>query len=626
MAQNTTVSLPVIRYSRADFAALRAVMNKMPIARILDLYYCEDDRDLLKLNTGNDLRDRMDAMRDFLIQRATDTNPHLATFLQDARKTSVWSRSAIGYLVNAADEDTSAPKLDDPLSFWFRNRVSDRLKQEGCHSIQDLITMINLRGGGWHRPIPLLGGKKAAAIVDWIRKHRTIGSLLDEASLLPVVPRQDCVVLDPICPTLIPFERIALPAYLSGQDGINRCRTFCQIGARTDLEALAAYLIKHSEREAPKTHRAYKKELERYLLWCVLYLRKPMSSILAEDCESYKAFLADPPSSWIGNQPPYLRAARNSRYWRPFSGIPSLESQRYAVRVIRTFHAYLVNVRYLMGNPWKEVNDPKTVKRINKIKIEKALPTTLWSKLAGAGGILDTLCLTDDDELKKRWPVTGPKKSLAAQFRVARAAILLMGESGLRREEAATATRATLKPAVESTDGFWEITVVGKGLKERTVFFPGRVAECIFAHWADRNVTYEEANNETPLFAPVAVPGTKTAKERHAVVYEDNLPVETGYTPDSLNRLVSTALTRIARDSTLDLSYAERMALETASSHPLRHTFGTNAVAGDNPLDVVQFLMGHESLDTTSIYVQAPRKRAIGELEKASRRARQDNS
>ena len=616
MAQNTVVSLPVVRYTRADFAALRAVMNKVPMAQILDRYYCEDDRDLLKLAEVGDLKQRMDEMRDFLIQRATDTNPHLAVFLQDARKTSIWSRSAVGYLVDAADQDTSAPRPEDPLSFWFRRRVSDRLKEEGCLTLQDMITMINLRGDGWYKPIPLLGRKKAAVLVEWIKKQSKIAILLDEAALLPVVLRQDLVLLDPAYPTLIPFDRIALPSSLSGMEGTNRCHTVCQIEAKTDYEAIEAYLKKHGEKQAPKTHRSYKKELERYLLWCVLCVRKPMSSIMADDCEDYKIFLSDPPSSWIGNHPPYIRAARNSRFWRPFSGVPSLESQRYAVRVIRTFHSYLVNVRYLMGNPWKEVNDPKTIKRITKIRIEKALQTSLWDKLTGHDGILDVLCATNDEELKKRWPVTGPKKSMAAQFRVARAAILLMGESGLRREEAATATSNTLKPAVESTKGYWELTVVGKGLKERTVFFPGRVSECIFAHWSDRNITYEEAHGDTPVFAPVAIPDTSKAKERHPKVYENNLPVEKGYTPDALNRLVSKTLTRIACDPTIDLSYSERVALETASAHALRHTFGTKSVEADKPLDVVQFLMGHASLDTTSIYVQAPRKRAIHELEK----------
>jgi len=39
-------------------------------------------------------------------------------------------------------------------------------------------------------------------------------------------------------------------------------------------------------------------------------------------------------------------------------------------------------------------------------------------------------------------------------------------------------------------------------------------------------------------------------------------------------------------------------------------------VANGVPLDVVQSVMGHESLETTTIYVQAEKKRAIEEIGK----------
>ena len=616
MTQNTNVALPEIRYTRADFTALRAVMNKMPLARILDLYYCEDDRIVLGLEKDTDLRSRMDNMRDYLIQRQSEVNPHVAEFLSDARKTSVWSRKAIDFLVEGADMKMSTPRRDDLLSFWFRRQIAELLKREGCQTVEDLANMINWRGSHWHEPIPRIGGMKAKAIVNWFQSQFSIKDLIDEKALLPVVLLETPVVLDPMLPTLVPLSRIALPRSMTGEDGVNRCHAFGQISAKTDLAAINAYLTKHNAHEAPKTHRAYQKELERYLLWCILICRKPMSSIMAEDCEHYKAFLSNPDSSWIGDKKPYLRAPRHSSRWRPFSKVPSVESQRYAVSVIRTFHAYLVNVNYLMGNPWKEVNDPKVITPINKLRIEKALPTSLWKKLSGPGGILDELCFSPEDELRQRYPTTGANKSVAAQFRVARAMLLLLGESGLRREEAATATRESLRPAPESSKGFWELSVVGKGKKARTVFFPGRVVDAIRAHWDDRGTSFDEADKDTPIFAPVVIPDTGTAKDRHAIVFVNDKRVETPYTADALGRLVATTLTRIAQDPLLDLEYAERNSLTSASAHALRHTFGTTAVENQKPLDVVQFLMGHASLDTTSIYVQAPRKRAITELER----------
>ena len=54
--------------------------------------------------------------------------------------------------------------------------------------------------------------------------------------------------------------------------------------------------------------------------------------------------------------------------------------------------------------------------------------------------------------------------------------------------------------------------------------------------------------------------------------------------------------------------------LRQASTHWLRHTHGSHAVADKVPLDVVQYNLGHKSLDTTSIYVTAERSRRIREM------------
>jgi integrase len=48
-----------------------------------------------------------------------------------------------------------------------------------------------------------------------------------------------------------------------------------------------------------------------------------------------------------------------------------------------------------------------------------------------------------------------------------------------------------------------------------------------------------------------------------------------------------------------------------ASAHAFRHTFGTRAVARDMPIDVVQTILGHASLQTTSIYVRAEQRRVL---------------
>jgi hypothetical protein len=143
---------------------------------------------------------------------------------------------------------------------------------------------------------------------------------------------------------------------------------FAFVRARNDLEAVRAYL--HQYRDQPKTLRAYTKELERFLLWAVCVLGRPSSSVLVEDCEAYKDFLKAPSPSFVGP-----RAARTSRRWRPFaSPSPSPQTQKYAVRALPAAFTWLVDARYLAGNPWKAVNDPATIQTVVPLKMGGPYP------------------------------------------------------------------------------------------------------------------------------------------------------------------------------------------------------------------------------------------------------------
>lgn len=70
--------------------------------------------------------------------------------------------------------------------------------------------------------------------------------------------------------------------------------------------------------------------------------------------------------------------------------------------------------------------------------------------------------------------------------------------------------------------------------------------------------------------------------------------------------------------SQVDLPTRERRLLTRASTHWLRHTFGTRSVARSVPLDVIQAQLGHASITTTAnIYGRAPIRRRAEELAKA---------
>lgn len=594
------------RYTRADFTALRAYLNRLPLARIAELYYSEDDLEVLNCLTAKALQARLEDLRDGLVQRACDLNPHAAEGLREARKRHVWSKAAVDFLVWAGEQDLAVPKRSDPVSMWIKPRVAAVLKAEGAATLAELLALIQARGAHWWKPIPRLGAGKAERIQGWLKQHEaSLGHLEIRSS---VVASRAGVLLDPNAPVLVPLEKCRLPQALDGSAGSNRQSRFCLVSAGNDLEAIDCYLYKFRAQE--KTERAYRKELERFLLWCIYERRKPMSSVLLEDCEAYKDFLAAPPAHWIG-----ARTLRLSPDWKPFAGRPSAKSQGYAVQAIRSFFEWLVDVRYLAGNPWVTVADPAVAREILPLQIDKALSGALWKKLVGEAGILDELCAASAEQLRSRYRLRGAaaRLSMPAQYRLVRAALLLLGDAGLRREEAAYATREHLKP-VAGVPSLWELDVLGKRSKWRTVFLPGRAIAALEAHWADRRQDFGFGMQNLPLLSPLAAPPTRTARRKH--VANDGSRKESGFSPDGLYQVIKTSLVRIAEDNTLLLDDRERTVLRRAGPHAFRHTFGTQAVANEVPLDVLQRVLGHASLQTTTIYVQAEKQRSIDELGK----------
>lgn len=487
--------------------------------------------------------------------------------------------------------------------------------------------------------MPRIGALRARTIVAWLRRHEAtlgvkVAADVHTASLVPTgvagAEGGDSVIViggDPAEPRLAPFEHLAVTAELSGGNvdnrGLNRATSFAFIRAEHDLAAVHAYL--HRYRDRPTTLRAYTRELERLILWSVVVRQRALSSLTVEDCEAYKDFLKAPLASFTGPKRP-----RTSGRWRPFSpdGL-SADSQAYAVRVLRAAFAWLVEVRYLAGNPWSAVHEPATVTRESAVQVQRALPAKLWAQVRAA---LDERCKasgsgalgTDED---------------ARQWRAARAAILLMGDSGLRRAEAALARREELRPAELRDDAklardgspgssqntspgaarptparttpairtVWTLTVIGKRRKQRTVPVSAATIAALRAHWDDRGQDFDAARAQGPLIAPQWIPATRAALKRH-----DTAP-EVPYTADALGRLARMPMQRLSAQTAAlaEFTAEELLQLANTSAHAFRHTFGTRAVAREMPTDVVQAILGHASLQTTSIYVRAERRRML---------------
>lgn len=583
-------------YTRNDFAALRAYVQHVAPATIGRLYLGEDENGDPLTATAVECRMR-DMQADLVALALEYGSPVLAEHLKASAKKHGSARLAavsLKMVEQAAQLAVAQPEATHAVGMWFRPLVAVRLKSRHIATLADLVAFCNARGGTWWRAVPRIGAGRARRIVAWLRQRETTIGLRVDADVDtrdPLkAPDNQIIEVGGRANVLAPLERMAVAHPLSGSTGENRATLFPYIQAPNDLAAVRAYLYQY--RDQPKTLRAYTKELERFLLWAVTVRRKPLSSLLVDDCEAYKDFLKAPTPEFVGP-----RAPRGSHRWRPFAdGQLSDSSRRYSVRALRAAFAWLVDVRYLAGNPWTAVSDPPVVTRERKLQVERALPAALWDQIRAhatkqAAGSFEPM----------------DKPSAPPQWRVALALMLLMGDSGLRREEVAGAHRGALclSPHAQPDHPVWQLTLIGKRSKVRTVPVSPDTIDALRAHWLDRGENFD-AGTSGPLVSPIRLPRTKAAQRKHGG------PDRRPYSPNGLNDLTEWIRKKlIAELETMDDQ--TRQVLKNLSPHAFRHTFGTQAVANEVPLDVVQKVLGHASLQTTSIYVQAEQQRIVRE-------------
>ncbi|MFW6098821.1 MAG: tyrosine-type recombinase/integrase, partial [bacterium] len=338
--------------------------------------------------------------------------------------------------------------------------------------------------------------------------------------------------------------------------------------AQNDAEAIAEWV--EVKAGSAQTARAYRREATRLLLW----LReanggKVFADMTAGDCKRYMAFLKAIPTHWQSR----TRAQPGAVGWAPFRGAElNHKSRQYAINVLASFFTWLQAAQYIPANPWVLVNrklgdDPEARKLDTKALSEGAMAEIL--RVIGA---------------------QPPSPS--------RARILFILEFveavGLRPQELLS---ARLKDFSLEPEG-WVIQVHGKGAKNRVAAVPSQAFAALQAYLHERGIgAIETAPGDYPLLASVT---DATQPVGYQALYE--------HVKGWFKKAVAGSA----------LPEHERRKLVGASTHWLRHTFGTRAVARNVPLDVVQQQLGHASIKTTmDIYGRAPIQRRTAELEKA---------
>ncbi len=498
---------------------------------------------------------------------------------------------------------TVAPKADDKVDAWFARPVVLRLRNAGVVTLENLYQLVNVYGFRWYGKVKGFGVRRAALVVAWLRAQSETVSLalrdgLDEPKshrALRLGTSSSQLVSQPRY-GLVPLERLALPSSLLGLDGVFRSHLPNSLEAKDDLQAITRWLSRYDER--PATQRSYRKEVERFVLWMTSVQKKPVSSASALDCQAYRAFLAAVPATWVNAAP----VERTDPMWRPFRGPPSPSSQKQALVIVQTMFEGLRDAGYLVANPMRAVMKGFALPS-SRMNVTRSFSEAEWAHVKR--------CIQDEP--------AGP-----AHLRL-ECLLELLVTSGVRLEELAQARWGNLRletlPELPPT---WVLSVTGKRNKTRDVPLSDYVVETLREHGASFAAAEEEggwAESDRPLIYALegSVPhwGLVDGRLRQVSVAEEGGGALSGA---GIYAVLKRFFGRAAASA--GAAGLEAGRFEAASTHWMRHTFARQSLVDGAPLEVVSELMGHASIDTTSIYSTQELARKIGAVRlKRSRRA-----
>lgn len=507
------------------------------------------------------------------------------------------------------------PTAEDKLELWFARPVVKRLRNVGLLFLKDLVNFINIYGYRWHGRIEGFGALRAGQVVYWLQLqqeqlHMAIQSTALQPKSLSALQSPKVIFSgspSPALPspsgstsgtlTLIDRElqRIALTPTLTGESGVFRSHMANTLGAGNDWEAITAWLTRYNEK--PATQRSYRKEVERFALWCAQELRKPISSITAPDCQRYREFLKAVPASWIHPLP----VPRSDHQWRAFRGQPSPASQKQALVILQTLFTGLMDAGYLVANPFRALMKSFDLP-LSKVDIRRSFTEAEWAF------VLQNLSALPSSPESHRL----------------RCIVELLVTSGVRLDELANARYKDLRlENLPDQPATWVLTVTGKRNKTREIPLQDSIVELITQHAKEFLETDKRLadSSDLPLIRTLhaSVPqwrrSSSGAAEATSASEMRGLPLSASGIYAVLKRFF-TKISFGCNEAGL-----EQARFLKASTHWMRHTFVRQALVDGVPIEVVSELAGHASIDTTSIYSTQELARKIVAVKKMKRRS-----
>jgi integrase len=381
---------------------------------------------------------------------------------------------------------------------------------------------------------------------------------------------------------------------LNGEQGSNRSAEPCRIDANHDLAAIHSWLSLKNDNA--KTVLAYKKELERLLLWSVLERGKALSSLNTDDSRAYIQFLkklttAD--AHWVTQEP----ANKQNGKWKPFyyrakknepgqstedsakpQPVLSPKSINYAKTVIHGCMDWLVKQQYLKHNNFQDLPT-----------IKFAQVTLQTHNRAFTLKQIQMLFAYAEQPIQ-------PGTVLFMANRRLLFILKLAFSTGLRLHELAAASFGDIECLEDEPGVHYFLRVVGKNNKLRKTSLPFTLIEELQAYCRIRGLPtqLDFLSHQAPL-----IPSLRDKTGRKHLTPAGLHKTLAGFFEQLFNRLET--------DAQADKRLVNK--LRKASAHWLRHSYGSY-LANDKqvPLTYIRDELGHANISTTSLYLNTDAK------------------
>lgn len=536
---------------------------------------------------GESSRKRIKALRRHLASKARfyDKTALAELWLGERSNTETWQRRALHALTTLNSLPDPLPALDHAVELWLAEALCTALPRP-VKTLADLVDLLESSfAGDTELPENLKPTlKKLTAFFD---EHAVdLGYQLNKKPKSTALP----VPLSKVAP----LERVLIPIELNGEQGGNRSLEPSRIHATHDLDAIKSWLSLKDDNA--KTFNAYKKELERLLLWAVLERGKAFSSLNTDDCKAYIRFLktlttAD--GTWVTLEP----ANKSYGKWKPFycrhkktehgqnpetpdspQLVLSPKSVNYAKTVIASCMEWLVKQNYLKHNNFQDIPSIKFAQ--TKLQSNNRAFTLKQMQVIFAYADAQTAPDTPEFLINRR--------------------ILFMLKfafsTGLRIHELAAASFGDIECLEDETGEHYFLKVVGKHSKIRKTSLPSVFTEELQDYLRLRGLPSHF--DFLPQQAPI-IPSLRDKTTRKHLA------------PAGIHKIFSAFFDQMFKHLEND-DHADKhlvSKLRKASAHWLRHSYGSY-LANDKqvPLTYIRDELGHSNISTTSLYLNTDAK------------------